>query len=139
MEIEEQKSKENDIYFKGASMEKIKEVLAGILGEEPSIRFKLAFKNEDNVENAGLIGLSPAHMQKVMEDKAQYLRNDETCNGVMIYRSLTKRQSRVRNALIAKLKQKEAPPAGKRWVIRSGEVVLVNDKRNKGSKNGGTA
>ena len=56
----------------------------------------------------------------------------------MIYRSLIKRQSSVRNELIAKLKQKEAAPAVKRWIIRSGEVVLVNEKRNKGSKNGGT-
>ena len=100
-------------------MVKIKEVLTGILGEEPTIRFKLAFKNEDNVEDAGIIGLTPAHMQKVMDGKAQYLKNDENCNGVVIYRSLTKRQQRVRNALIAKLKQKEAAPAGKRWVINS--------------------
>ena len=126
-EYDERESKKKEIYFRGMTMERALEVIENILTEAPNVRFKKAFMYND-VQNSGIIGLNLEQCNRLLKNKAEYMKNNDLMKHCSIQQAMTRRQARVRKILLDELKSKEAPPTGSKYIIRNAEVVLVKNR-----------
>ena len=136
----ELQAKKRELYFTGTTMSGALDIIQGILGEEPNVKFKRAFKRGDEPETNGIIGLDFEQCARVLTEKAEFMRKNDSLNNVSIRQAMTRRQARVRKQLQSEMTEKNREaPHGKKFVIRYGEVVMVNDLKagsSPNSKNG---
>ena len=124
------------------SKDEVTNLLKDILQAEPEVEFyKLleARKNDEVSTSADsvaltkncLSGLKGPQAMEVLTLKAQYLKTRVDLKHIGILQSLTSLQARVRNKLHKELQKREEmdpAPAGKKYMIRNGQIILINIK-----------
>ena len=142
-EPQKQKERESQLFITGIkSKDEVTNLLKDILQAEPEVKFcKLleARKNDEVSTSADsvaltkncLIGLKGQQAMEVLTLKAQYLKTREELKHIGILQSLTPLQARVRKKLHKELQKREEmdpAPAGKKYIIRNGQIILMNIK-----------